>query len=71
MENIKICFNNGKSALFDRGQVAFKDGENFFTLSQTYSDEEVWEQLVREDRILINWDSVSYVTHYTKPDEDE
>lgn len=74
MGRIAVYFVNNHMVEFDRDKVTFKgSGESFFTLSDTYLEEDSYSNLVADGKALINWENVAFVKEAKEknPLEDE
>lgn len=62
MSKLAVYFVNNHAVEFDRDKVAFKgSGESFFTLSDTYQEEDLYSSLVKDGKALVNWENVAFV----------
>lgn len=62
MSKIAVYFVNNHAVEFDRDKVCFKgSGETFFTLSETYQEEDLYSSLVTDGKALVNWENVAFV----------
>lgn len=74
MSKLAVYFVNNHAVEFDRDKVAFKgSGESFFTLSDTYQEEDLYSSLVKDGKALVNWENVAFVREVKEknPLEDE
>lgn len=72
MANIKIHFNNGRTAKYPAEKTAFRagDGEKF---RLSFSGEETIgiEELMNTGGVLVNWDSVAFVRMEQRAEDEE
>lgn len=62
MSKLAVYFVNNHAVEFDRDKVTFKgSGESFFTLSDTYQEEDLYSSLVKDGKALVNWENVAFV----------
>lgn len=62
MSKLAVYFVNNHAVEFDRDKVTFKgNGESFFTLSDTYQEEDLYSSLVKDGKVLVNWENVAFV----------
>lgn len=68
---IKVYFEGHHTLVADRDKVGFQrvDG-TFFTLSDTYTGTEEYPGLIKEGRVLVNWEKVLFVVQETKEEKD-
>lgn len=74
MSKLAVYFVNNHAVEFDRDKVTFKgSGESFFTLSDTYQEEDLYSSLVKDGKALVNWENVAFVREVKEknPLEDE
>ncbi len=68
---IKVYFNNGNTAIFNRRDATFTKDGTVFTLDDAQDGEPVSFSAILDAGVLVNWDNVSWVrTYEERGDED-
>lgn len=72
-ERIRIYFVDNHVLEIEREKAAFTSGDGmFFCMSEALREMELnYSEIVRDGRVLINWDNVCFVKEISREAEDE